>query len=257
MALKGANPMTKSVTVKNIKIGEGSLKICVPITGTNLEEIIAQAEKIVAKGPDLVEWRADFFDGVMNFEEVENALCKIVEKLKGIPLIFTFRTKAEGGEKEIDVVEYIAMNMRVAASRLTDLMDLEIFTCGESLEKVIAEVDYTGRKVIASYHNFEETPTKAEIVDIMQKMANASADILKVAVMPKMLADVETLKEATVEMTRKTEKPLLTLAMGELGVSTRIEAKSFGSAITFASIEKASAPGQIEFDELKKRISTN
>lgn len=246
--------MTKSITIKNTKIGEGIPKICVPITGTNLEEIIAQVAKIVDKGPDLVEWRADFFEGVMNFEKVENALCKIIEKLKGIPLIFTFRTKNEGGEKEIDVVEYIALNMQVAASRLVDLIDLELFTCGESADELIAEIDYTGRKVIASYHNFEKTPAKAEIIDILQKMSDANADILKVAVMPRTAADVEVLKDASTEMAKKTEKPLLVIAMGELGMPTRIEAKSFGSAITFASIGKASAPGQIEFDELKKRL---
>jgi 3-dehydroquinate dehydratase, type I len=246
--------MTKSIKIKNIKIGEGIPKVCVPITGTNLEDIIAQTEGIVAKGPDLVEWRADFFDEVMHFEAVEQALCEIVERLAGIPLIFTFRTRAEGGEKEIDIVKYIDLNMQVAATRLVDLVDLELLTCGEGIDEVIEEVSYSGSRTIASYHNFNETPEEKVIVDIMQKMADANADILKVAVMPETDTDVDTLIDAAIKMLRKTDKPLVTLSMGGIGVRTRISAESFGSAITFASVIKASAPGQVEFDELKKNL---
>ena len=246
--------MTKSIKIKKVKIGEGIPKICVPITGTNLDEIITQIEKIVAKGPDLVEWRADFFDEVMHFEAVEQALCEIVERLSAIPLIFTFRTKAEGGEKEISIVEYIDLNMQVATTGLADLIDLELLTCGECMDELIEEIQYAGKKVIASYHNFEQTPVEDEILKLLQEMADANADILKVAVMPKESTDAEVLIAATKKMTKKTDKPLITLAMGELGVKTRIYAEGFGSAITFASIGKASAPGQIEFDELKKEL---
>lgn len=246
--------MTKSITIKNIKIGGGIPKVCVPITGTNLEEIIAQTESIADKGPDLVEWRADFFEEVMHFEAVEQALCEIVERLKGIPLIFTFRTKTEGGEKEIDIVQYIALNMQVAATRLADLIDLELLTCGDGIDEVTEEIQYTGTKVIASYHNFEATPAEEEIICTMQKMADAYADILKVAVMPKTDADVDTLIDAAMKVRQKTDKPLIALSMGALGVRTRISAESFGSAITFASVGKTSAPGQVEFDKLKKEL---
>ena len=243
-----------SIAIKNIKIGEGIPKICVSITGANLAEIISQAERIVAKGPDLVEWRADFFKGVMNFEEVEEALCKIARQLNGIPLIFTFRTKAEGGEREIDIVRYIDLNMQVSSSGLADLIDLEVFTCGDSASEVIEQIHYSGRKVIASYHDFEQTPSQEEIIAIMQRMAKANADILKVAVMPRVKADVEILIDATRDMAEQTDKPLLALSMGELGRRTRLEAESFGSAITFASIGRASAPGQVEFAKLKKAL---
>ena len=246
--------MAKAITIKNIKVGEGIPKVCVPITGTNLEEIIVQTEKIADKGPDLVEWRADFFGEVMHFEAVEQALCGIVERLKGIPLIFTFRTKTEGGEKEIDIVQYIALNMQVAASKLVDLIDLELITCGDGIDEVTEEIQYTGTKVIASYHNFAATPAEEEIISTMQNMADAHADILKVAVMPKTDADVDVLIDAAMKMNKQSDKPLVALSMGELGVRTRISAESFGSVITFASVGKTSAPGQVEFDKLKKEL---
>ena len=246
--------MTKSITIKNVKIGAGIPKICVPITGANLKEIIAQAESIVTYKPDLVEWRADFFDEVIHFEAVEQALCEILRRLKGIPLIFTFRTKAEGGEREIEAVQYIDLNMQVAASGLVDLIDLEILSCGKNVGEIIERIRYSGSKVITSYHNFNETPEQKDIIDIMLTMSTTGADILKVAVMPEAEEDVDTIIDAAMKINKKTDKPFIALSMGELGTRTRICAQSFGSAITFASIGKASAPGQIEFNELKKNL---
>ena len=51
-----------SLQVKNLIIGEGIPKICVPITGVSKKEILTQAKQAFEAGPDLVEWRADFYE---------------------------------------------------------------------------------------------------------------------------------------------------------------------------------------------------
>ena len=53
--------MVKPVQIRNLTIGEGIPKICVPVTGRTKEEIEKQAYRIAAARPDLVEWRADYF----------------------------------------------------------------------------------------------------------------------------------------------------------------------------------------------------
>ena len=50
----------KVVCVRNVKIGEGKPKICVPIVGRTEEEIRSQAENLPGYPVDLVEWRADW-----------------------------------------------------------------------------------------------------------------------------------------------------------------------------------------------------
>ena len=52
------------VHVRNMVLGVGMPKICVPIVGRNEEEIVLQAGKTKEAGPDLAEWRADWFEGV-------------------------------------------------------------------------------------------------------------------------------------------------------------------------------------------------
>ena len=82
------------------------------------------------------------------------------------------------------------------------------------------------------------------------------AGIPKMAVMPHNGQNVLDLMQATLLAKEKTgTKPLITMAMGDLGKITRIAGISFGSAVTFGCLGKASAPGQIEVENLRKTLS--
>ena len=45
--------------------------------------------------------------------------------------------------------------------------------------------------------------------------------------------------------------PVITMSMGDYGKVSRVAGKSFGSAMTFGCLGKASAPGQINVDDLR------
>lgn len=243
--------MTKCIQIKQTTIGAGIPKICVPITGVNEEEIIRQAEQIAASSPDLVEWRADFFTGAEDWQQVEKMLSTISGKLREIPLIFTFRTKKEGGERQISMKNYVNLNKMVSETTCADLIDIEIFQGETAVDSLIAAIQRNGKRVIASNHHFHATPDVNELLAIFRRMEAARADILKIAVMPKEEADVLTLLAATSQMKQMSEKPLITMAMSGMGTPSRICGEFFGSAVTFAAIGQASAPGQLEFEALK------
>ena len=76
------------------------------------------------------------------------------------------------------------------------------------------------------------------------------ADILKIAVMPQSRKDVVTLLSATEEMDCRTTRPLITMSMGPLGMISRLCGEVFGSSLTFGSVGKTSAPGQVSAKEL-------
>ena len=63
----------KPVVVRNVAIGEAIPKICVPIVGKTIDEILNQAKHICEIGADVVEWRVDWFEEVNHYESVENA----------------------------------------------------------------------------------------------------------------------------------------------------------------------------------------
>ena len=106
--------MSSYVEVRGVKIGEGVPKICVPIVGKTKEEILAAAKSFADVKMDVVEWRVDWFDGVFDFAQVEDVLKDLRPALGNTPILFTFRTSKEGGEKAIEPDVYVELNKKAA-----------------------------------------------------------------------------------------------------------------------------------------------
>lgn len=244
--------MKQSVTVRNLKIGEGMPKICVPIIETTEEKILEKAEEILCEPIDLVEWRVDHFENSDHLEAIEGVLRGLRKRLGEIPLLFTFRTESQGGCKSITPKDYFALNLAVAMFGCADMIDLEIYQDLERAEQVIRMLHGAGICVVASHHDFDKTPERMEIMEILSKMNEMGADILKIAVMPNEIGDVARLLKITGRTSKNLEKPLITMAMGEMGMITRIAGESFGSDVTFGAIGEVSAPGQMEVEDLRK-----
>ena len=241
----------KAVEVRNIKIGEGIPKICVPIVGVTKEDIINEAKTFENIPVDVVEWRVDWFEGVFDFAQVEDTLKDLRAALGNTPILMTFRTSKEGGEKAIEPEAYAELNIKAAQTGYVDMIDVEIFTGDEIVKKIIDGAHAAGVKVVASNHDFFKTPAKADIIYRLRKMQDMNADIPKIAVMPQNKKDVLTLLAATEEMTTNyADRPIITMSMAGTGVISRLCGEVFGSSMTFGAAKKASAPGQMGVNDL-------
>lgn len=254
------------VEVRGVRIGEGMPKICVPIVGMTREEILKEAGTFSEIPLDLVEWRVDWYEDAMDTGKVLNTAKALREVLGEIPVLFTFRTAREGGEKAITIDEYAELNKSVAESGFVDLIDVEAFLGENSLDdlsdyknvrgeqqvrSLIHEIHVCGGKVVASNHDFTKTPSKDVLVQRLCYMQQLGADIPKIAVMPQNKKDVLTLLCATEEMVSSHEEtPVITMSMSATGVISRICGETFGSALTFGAAKKASAPGQMGVNDL-------
>ncbi len=244
------------VVVRNVKIGEGIPKICVPIVGITKEAIVNEAKTFASIPVDVVEWRVDWFEDVFDTEKVKEALAELRAALGDTPLLFTFRTSKEGGEKAIEPDAYAALNKAVAETGNVDLVDVEAFTGDEIVKDIIEAAHKCNVKVVASNHDFDKTPEKDDIVGRLCKMQELGADIPKIAVMPQNKQDVLTLLTATEEMTRlHADRPIITMSMAGTGVISRLCGEVFGSALTFGAAAKASAPGQMGVADLAQILS--
>ena len=223
-----------TVKVRNIEIGAGIPKICVPIVGVTREEILAAAETIKSTKADVVEWRVDWYEDIFDFAKTEETMKALREVLGETPILFTFRTSKEGGEKSIETETYVELNQNAAKTGL-----------------VVETAHANGVKVIASNHDFHKTPAKDEIVSRLRKMQELGADIPKIAVMPQNKKDVLTLLSATEEMASEyADRPIITMSMSGTGVISRLCGEVFGSALTFGAVGKVSAPGQMGIEDL-------
>ncbi|MEH7482753.1 type I 3-dehydroquinate dehydratase [Neobacillus drentensis] len=248
--------MTKTVTVRGLVIGEGMPKICVPLVGETLVQLKEEAEFLKTIDLDVVEWRVDFFDQVEDFEQVKKALAEIRTILPNTPLIFTFRSHKEGGNKEITTSFYFELNKTVAETGLVDIIDVELFNDENEVKTIIEKAHAKNVFVIVSNHDFHKTPTKEEIISRLRKAQEFGGDIPKIAVMPNSTADVLTLLDATNTMNEQfADRPFITMSMAGKGVISRLAGEVFGSAVTFGAAKKASAPGQVNVKELRSVLT--
>lgn len=247
----------RTFKIRNITIGEGIPKLCVPLVGITHEEIVDSARLLTGIHKDLVEWRVDWYEDVFSVGKVMEILVELREILGGCPILFTFRTKKEGGEKEISMEDYAELLQDVATTGLIELLDIEMFQCPkELLKEMIATAHEANVIVVGSSHDFEKTGSKEELVGKLRRLQELGADIPKLAVMPESKFDTLALLEATLEMKEMyADRPIITMAMARDGVISRVAGEIFGSAVTFGCVGRGSAPGQLPSEELGRVLS--
>lgn len=241
-----------TVTVRGVSIGAGIPKICIPVMGHNTQEVLLSAESALACTPDVVEWRVDWLED-LSMENLLSILNELRSRFPATPLLATFRTKKEGGERALDAPEYAALLEGLCASGNIDLVDMELFTGDSVVDGVLRCAHQNGVAVIGSSHDFQQTPDEAEMIRRLERMQTLGCDIAKLAVMPRSPRDVLALLSATEKVKSKyPELPLITMSMGQLGMVSRLCGQVFGSALTFGSAGQASAPGQVAAPQLRE-----
>lgn len=241
----------KTVKLRGVEVGAGIPKVIVPIVGKTQEEILAKGKELAGIPLHVVEWRVDFYEDVFDTAKVLDTLAQLRAALGETPILFTFRTLAEGGEKEISMDDYTALNTAVAQSGNADAIDVEIFSGDQVVAQNIEAIHAAGKIVVGSNHDFHKTPSQADLIYRLRKMQDMGADLPKIAVMPQNKVDVLTLLSATEEMSRcYADRPIITMSMSATGVISRLCGEVFGSAMTFGTVGQASAPGQIPVEQL-------
>lgn len=247
--------MNKVVEVKGVKIGEGMPKVCVSIIGRTITDIIEEVNFLKNIDFDVLEWRVDFFEYVINIDEVKKTLKEIIKILDNKPIIFTFRSLKEGGQIKVSKEFYIELNKSIIKTNLIDIVDIELFNEEKDIKELIEIAHFHNVAVIISNHDFEKTPSREELISRLCKAIELGGDIPKVAVMPNSSKDVITLLDATRIMKENyTNGPLITMSMSGKGVISRLSGELFGSDLTFGSAKQASAPGQISVSDLNEII---
>jgi 3-dehydroquinate dehydratase/shikimate dehydrogenase len=156
-----------------------------------------------------------------------------VRSLTKLPLIFTLRTKEQGGcASKVFFDEILQL-----AKAKPDFLDLEYhfpLTWFQDIKTRFPDI-----KIIGSYHCFDGVPK------LLPEMEGA--DILKLACFCKNSTEALGLLNFRHAMT----KPYILIAMGPLGQFTRILAKALGSEISYACCpENIMAPGQLSIDDM-------
>lgn len=237
------------MNIKGKNIGAGRPLVCVPIVEKTKENIIKKANELVSEPADMIEWRMDWYEECEKIEALSDVSNKLAEIFKDKILLCTFRSKAQGGEKEISKESYVKMLQYLGQYGKMDMLDVEVYEL-EHPGELIGELKQQGIVTVASEHDFAKTPAAEVMTEKLLHMKNMGADIGKLAVMPNDRNDVLHLMEATAEVKEQyLDYPIITMSMGKTGMISRIAGQFSGSCVTFATAGKASAPGQLPLED--------
>lgn len=229
-------------------------KIILSLTGRDLKEIEDQLLAMKELDFDVVEWRADYYYNQSVFGLIRR-ICP------GKELLFTVRSREEGGLFQGSDGELKDMVMTASLEEKAELVDMELLGFYGRNREMMEILKKTGTRVILSFHDFHSTPSGERIQNLFRSMKEAKADIGKIAVMPVTEKDVETLAEGAQLAGKELDLEIIAISMGELGRETRTDLSLTGSTMTFGALGAGSAPGQVEAVELaqllKGRISSN
>jgi 3-dehydroquinate dehydratase/shikimate dehydrogenase len=206
--------------------------ICISLTESTTAGFIDRMVDLSAQA-DLFEIRGD---GVRDLDLL--TLLRAASR----PLLFTCRSESEGG-RSADRDPARVEALREAVKRGFDLVDVE--HASRLLEIVAAKL---GRGLVVSHHDLSGVP--ADLDALYAAMAAGGADIVKIAVTPRSVADVGRLLAFAARVQAQGGTPLVAVAMGPLGVPSRILAGRVGAPFTFASPAEGleAAPGQVAAD---------
>jgi 3-dehydroquinate dehydratase I len=225
--------------------------ICAPLVGRTREALLAETAAVAAKKPDLIEWRVDFYEGIADASAVAELAGRIQQAAKGIPILFTCRWAREGGETiSLAQAGVVGLHRAVCESGHADFIDFEMSNQPDQVAQVRQVSRARGVQLILSFHDFKRTPAIEELNQRFMQAEQLGADIAKVAVMPGDMQDVLALLGATFQSSRKLRIPLVSMSMAGPGAITRLCGGAFGSALSFAVGQSASAPGQMPIEDL-------
>lgn len=225
-----------------IKLGV-SPKIAVTI-GDIHTKIIKRAKK---DGAQILELRLDEFRKT-DARSVQRILK--FTKSAGLPVIATIRSKKEGGKKFISSQKRLQLFKTIIPE--VDAIDVEL-SSSSILDSAVSFAHKFHKLVVLSYHNFNLTPTKHKLEKIIKEAKKRRADIVKISTLAKTPADILTIGSVTF---KNRNKNIIALAMGRIGVISRIFLPVLGSLITYGFIDKPHAPGQLPVKTLKQDLKT-
>ena len=246
----------KPISIRGRPAAGGRLPLlCAPLVGATREALLEEAAVVRAAAPDIFEWRADFFRALGDANAVVDTAQALRRALPGLPLLFTIRSAAEGGQKAaVSAQGVVDAHAAVCEADCVDLVDYEMSNEPARMQAVREASRRRGIGLVCSYHNFQETPPAAALDAQFRRAAELGGDVAKVAVMPKSREDVLALLGATLRASQALELPLISMSMGALGALSRITGFAFGSALTFGVGAGSSAPGQMPIGELRNAI---
>lgn len=240
------------ITVGATTLGDIRPVVTVPLVAQTHDNILKETSTVKALNPDMIEVRADFWDFIEDTDASLKMLRDIRAQMKDVPILLTVRIKAERGHKDVSENAKFNFYRAAAKEKLADFIDIELAYGPEKITALKNDLKGTGVSLVVAYHDLNGTPSKDEIVKLMEREVQAGGDVAKIVVKPNCEEDVLTFLGGTLAFRRAhPDFPIIASGSGDKGRVTRIIGGLFGIDLTFASGVKGSNPTQMPVSTMR------
>lgn len=214
---------------------------CLPIIKKTKKEVLQSLEAYKNEYAFLEVWldyiedlSVDFVDTLINSYEKQ--------------IIFLFRRQNLENTKMDKTLQQTLIEK---LGKSTALVDFDVENQKELL------TSYSGKHIIASYHNYTYTPPDETLHEILHVMSSYEPTMYKISTLCQIPSDALRLLALLLKL-KKEKKRCIMLGMGEHGMITRVFGTLWGNEMIFApqSEAEASAPGQLTKTELETILNT-
>ena len=218
--------------------GAGVRRICAVAAASAAREMGRQV-RLALRETRTVELRLDWLRN--NSERARFLRWLPANNPKGATFVATCRRREGGGKFAGDAEQelYWLMQAREAGCQWCDL---EMETYRELPERFVREYPVP-KRILLSIHDFDRT---AKLPGKINVARHGLVDAVKIAASARTISD-------SVRLLRLAwrSKNFVAVAMGEVGLPARILALRAGSALAYAPVAEATAPGQVSLGEMK------
>lgn len=216
-------------------------RICIALGFSDPEELVEHARREAEAGETFFEFRLDLLDRP---ERGLDAIRKFLREYPECAILATCRRRQNHGRFTGSVDEQFRILLEAGRAGARAL-DVEVESADHNSSKL--EALRSVAPLILSYHNFEGTPA---MEPVMRRMLRVAADAYKLATTARKPSDIQRLLSTAKAYPRV---PLIVLAMGELGLATRVLSPVFGSLFTYAAPcgGAGTAPGQVSARQMR------
>ena len=218
--------------------GKGLSRLCAVVAAPTAALAARQVRRALKETPT-VELRLDWLQSDEERARFLRWLSKNIPRRA--TFLATCRRKEGGGKFSGDVAAELFW-LKMARDAGCQWCDLEVETF-RKLPRDAVRRNGLPEKILLSVHDFAGTPGPRRNV---KSLARDGVDAVKVAVAARTIADSCRL----LRLARRSRN-LVAVPMGEVGLPARVLALREGSALAYAPVAEATAPGQVALKDLK------
>lgn len=242
-------------------LNSGARSYFLSLTYPDITQAYPHIEELT-QGVDALELRVDLLKSPKDYETLGHSIPRIayvqeqvsaLRRVTSLPIVFTVRTKSQGGAFPDSAEKESADLLRLALQMGVEYIDVEVTLPEKQIKDLNARKGFS--KIIASWHDWSGAlKWDGSLAKEKYDIATNLGDIIKIVGKASTIKDNFTLYDFVSKVnSRPGAKPIIAINMGVEGQMSRVLNVSF-SPVSHPLLPNKAAPGQLSFRQIQQAL---